>query len=61
MSECEVETVPVAYTVTAEFDDQAVPGTFGPVSNRDAAESILVALASREDVKKATLTKGAVT
>lgn len=59
MSECEQETVAVQYTVTAEFDDQAVAGTFGPLTNHDAAEQVLVALASRTDVKQATITKEA--
>lgn len=59
MAECEMETVPVTYTVTAEFDDQAVAGTFGPLNNREAAEATLVALAGREDVKKAEITKEA--
>ena len=59
MAECEVETVAVTYTVQAEFDDQSVPGDFGPIGNRDTAEAVLAALASRTDVKKATITKEA--
>lgn len=55
MSEC--ETVPVHYTVTAEFDDQSTPGEFGPIATREVAETVLVSLAGRTDVKKATLNK----
>ena len=53
--ECETETVRVQYFIDAEFDDQAVAGTFGPLRSREAADSAFVALAGRTDCKKATL------
>lgn len=61
MAECqETETVPVTYYVDAEFDDQGAVSRFGPVGSRSQADTLLVALASRTDCKKATLIKEAV-
>lgn len=54
---CETETVVVEYFIDVEFDDQATPGVFGPISTRDTADAVMVALAGRQDVKKATLRK----
>lgn len=57
MPECEQAVSPVQFFVDVEFDDQPVGSTFGPVSTTAAADSLLVTLAGRSDVKKATLRK----
>ncbi len=53
-SECETEVVPVTYFVDVEFDDQSGVVPFGPVSSKGSADALLLTLAARVDVKKAT-------
>lgn len=54
MPECETVTVTVTYYIDVEFDDVSGVQRFGPVSGSAAADTLLTALASRGDVKKAT-------
>ncbi len=55
MSEC--EQVQVQYWVKASFSAQEDGEDFGPVGSRDAADALLIALAGRGDIVKATLRK----
>lgn len=55
MCETETVTLSVTYYVDAEIDGVTGPQRFGPVCARDKAEQLLVTLAARENVTKATL------
>ena len=43
------------YVVVAQSDERAVGTTFGPFSSREQAEACVIALASRTDIKSATI------
>jgi hypothetical protein len=55
MPEQETEVVPVHYFVDVGFEDASGNQAFGPIASRAKAEDLLIALASRTDVQKATL------
>ena len=54
---CETETITktLQFSVEVEYDDSATLQQFGPVCTRAQAESLLLVLAGRTDVKKATI------
>jgi len=55
--ETETITVTATYFVDVEFSNQSGVSRFGPLGSRAKAEDVLQTLASRTDVKKATLVR----
>lgn len=45
----------IRYRVRAVFDERADGSTFGEFENRDVAEECVIVLASRVDIKSATI------
>ncbi len=48
-------TTPGTFQVKVHYTDTDAGSVFGPVSSRERAEELLIALAKRTDIKKAEL------